>query len=79
MLVKKHFSKYHTEAPSFHYLDKEGFKKKLIELLDKTSEPDLKQIFEKYRQDGHGIGDAVRDAFDVDRIRRAYGYLGKSI
>ncbi|KAL6958164.1 hypothetical protein U1Q18_048897 [Sarracenia purpurea var. burkii] len=56
--------------------DKEGFKKKLMELLDKTSEPDLKQIFQMYRNGDHGIDNAVCDAFEEERVRRAYGYLG---
>ncbi|XP_065224352.1 annexin A1-like [Planococcus citri] len=55
------------------------FKNKLIELLDKYCELDLKQIFQKYRQGDDGIDGAVGDAFEVDRQRRAYYYLVRAI
>ncbi|KAL6982260.1 hypothetical protein U1Q18_049853 [Sarracenia purpurea var. burkii] len=57
--------------------DKEGFKKKLNELLDKNCEPDMKMIFEKYRDDKSNIADAVEKAFSgCDRVERAYNRLG---
>ena len=60
-----------------NFADKENFKKKLIELLDNHCEPDMKLIFQKYRQDKDGIDDAVEKAFDVKRVKRAYNRLGK--
>ncbi|XP_065224156.1 annexin A2-like [Planococcus citri] len=60
--------------------DKDGFKKKLTELLDKNCEPDLKMIFEKYRTNKDcGIGEAVDKAFEVKRVKRAYNRLVRYI
>ena len=59
------------------YIDKDGFKNKLIGFFDKYCEPDLKRIFEKYRKGtDDGIDNAVNKAFDVKRVRRAYNSLG---
>ncbi|KAL6982257.1 hypothetical protein U1Q18_049850 [Sarracenia purpurea var. burkii] len=57
--------------------DKEGFKKKLNELLDKNCEPDMKLIFEKYRKDNCNIVDSVEKAYaGCDRVERGYNRLG---
>ncbi|KAL6958159.1 hypothetical protein U1Q18_048892 [Sarracenia purpurea var. burkii] len=54
---------------------KMDFINKLIELLDKYCEPDLKVIFQKYRQGDNGIQRAVFHAFTDERERRAYNSL----
>ncbi|XP_065223196.1 annexin A2-like [Planococcus citri] len=58
--------------------DKEGFKKKLKELLDKNCEPDLKEIFNKYKKDKHRISDGVDEAFDGDE-KTAFNVLVRYI
>lgn len=62
-----------------NFAGKVDFKNKLIELLDKFCEPDLKLIFQKYRQGDNGIDNAVSDAFECERVRRAYSTLGNFI
>ncbi|XP_065225222.1 annexin B9-like [Planococcus citri] len=62
-----------------HKKDWDGFKKKLKELLDNTSEPDLQQIFIKYRHDKKGIDKAVEDVFKEERQIRAYNVLARYI
>ncbi|KAL6958160.1 Annexin A6 [Sarracenia purpurea var. burkii] len=58
--MKDRIDKYYQES-------KVDFKNKLIELLDKFCEPDLKLIFQKYRQGNNGIDNAVSDAFECER------------
>ncbi|XP_065207492.1 annexin A1-like [Planococcus citri] len=59
--------------------DKEKFKCKLKEFLNKYCEPDLKLIFQAYRKDEeHGIDTAVEKVFEGDE-RRVYDMIVRYI